>query len=185
MMDIYILRHGQAENNINGKYGGRTDDELTQIGLKEAYSAKEKLSYLQFDKVYSSPLKRAYNTAKIITDEPIIIDERLIERSNGSLEGRLKSEIKDKINFNDPNENKYGIENVNHLKTRIKSFFDELTETFEGKNVLIVTHAGFIMYARGYFEGDPPNEDYQIYKIGNCEIIKYSYDKKTKVYKKC
>ncbi len=168
---IYIVRHGQTEYNINGRFGGRIDVPLNETGIKDAYLVKDKLKDIKFDRVYSSPLIRAIDTAKIITDYPIIIDDRLIERSNGDLEGKLKSEIKDIIDFNSVGDNKYHIEPIDEFRHRINSFFDEITKLNE--NILVVTHAGVIIYARCYFEGEPEDNNYLNYKVKNGEILKY------------
>ena len=123
--------------------------------------------------VFSSPLIRAYHTAQIISDNNILKDDRIIERSNGDLEGRLKSDIIDNIDFNDPNEIRYNIENIIDFRNRINNFFDDITTNYKDKNVLVVTHAGVGIYARCYFEGEPENNEYMKYKMKNCEVLKY------------
>jgi len=171
---IYIVRHGQTDWNLEGRYAGRIDIPLNNKGIEQAKIIREELKNIKFDKVFSSPLIRAYKTAQIICDNEIIKDDRIIERSNGELEGKLKTEITTEIDFNDPNERNYNIESIIDFRKRIKNFFDEITTNYEGKNILIVTHAGVGIYARCYFEGEPLNNDYTKYKIKNCEIIKYN-----------
>lgn len=170
---IYIVRHGQTDYNLEGRYAGRIDVELNEKGIEQANIIKEALKNIHFDMVFSSPLKRALTTASIITNNEIIVDNRIIERSNGKLEGKLKTEINDDIDFNDPNLTKYNIENINDFRNRIYNFFDEITK-YKDKNILVVTHAGVGIYARCYFEGEPINNDYSKYKIKNCEVIKYN-----------
>ena len=169
---IYIVRHGQTDYNVEGRYGGRIDIPLNEEGIRQAYIVKELLKNIKFDLVFSSPLIRTCETASIITDSDIIKDNRLIERDNGDLEGKLKSEIKEIINFNDPN-TKYNIENIIDFRKRIYNFFDDITK-YKGKNILVVTHAGVGIYARCYFEGEPVDNDYSEYKIKNCEVLKYN-----------
>lgn len=170
---IYIVRHGETDWNIEGRYGGRVDVPLNEKGLEQAKTTALKLQNIRFDLVFSSPLKRAYDTAKIITNNNIIIDNRLIERDNGDMEGKLKKDIPEKIDFNDPNEKRYNIESIVDFRNRINSFFDEITTKYKGKNILVVTHAGVGIYARCYFEGEPVDGDYLKYKIKNCEVINY------------
>ena len=169
---IYIVRHGQTDYNVEGRYAGRIDVELNEKGIEQANIIKEELKNINFDMVFSSPLKRAFTTASIITNNEITVDKRIIERSNGKLEGKLKTEINDDIDFNDPNLTKYNIENINDFRNRIYNFFDEIIK-YKDKNILVVTHAGVGIYARCYFEGEPSNNDYSKYKIKNCEVIKY------------
>lgn len=172
---IYIVRHGETDWNLEGRYAGRKDVELNDKGISQAESIKEELKDVKFDKVISSPLKRAYKTATIITDSEITTDERIIERYNGELEGKLKEECPQNIDFNDPNTG-LGIESIIDFRKRIFNFFDEITEKYKGQNVLVVTHAGVGIYARCYFEGEPKDKNYSIYKIKNCEVIRYEND---------
>ena len=171
---IYIIRHGQTNWNLEGRYAGRIDIPLNDKGIEQAKKIREELKNIKFDKVFSSPLERAYKTAQIICDNEIIKDDRIIERSNGELEGKLKTEITTEIDFNDPNERNYNIESIINFRKWIKSFFEEITTDYKGKNILVVTHAGVGIYAKCYFEGEPLNNDYTKYKIKNCEIIKYN-----------
>lgn len=170
---IYIVRHGQTDWNLSGRYGGRIDVKLNDVGKNQAKIVKEELKNVKFDIIFSSPLSRAYETAQIICNRDIIKDDRIIERSNGKLEGKLKSEINEKIDFNNPEEKRYNIESIIDFRKRICSFFDEITTKYKGKNVLVVTHAGVGIYTRCYFEGEPIDLDYSKYKMKNCEILKY------------
>ena len=170
---IYFVRHGQTEWNKIGRMQGHIDIELNDEGKNQAQIVKEKLNGIKFDKVFSSPLKRAKETAKIICDQEIIIDDRLIERYNGELEGKLKSEIEVFHDFNDPNDTRFGIESLDHFKERINSFLDEIVKKYKGKNILVATHAGVCLYVRCYFEGEPEGILYEVYKLKNCEVLSY------------
>ena len=90
----------------------------------------------------TSPLIRAIQTADEIANNEKIIDYRITKRSNGELEGKLKSEITEKIDFNNSNDKKYNIESIDEFRKRIYDFLDKIKEKYKGKNVLIVTHAG-------------------------------------------
>ena len=170
---IYIVRHGKTDWNKEGRYQGRIDIDLNEEGIYQAKQVKEKLKNIKFDKVFSSPLKRVYETAKIITNEDIIPDNRLIERCNGDLEGKLKSECINLVNFADPNETRFNIEPLPMLKKRISDFLNEILLNYKNKNILIVTHAGVSIYIRCFFEGEPKDGNYKDYKLKNCEILKY------------
>lgn len=170
---IYFVRHGQTEWNKLGKLQGHKDIELNDEGRMQAQIVKEKLSGVKFDKVFSSPLKRAKETAQIICNKEAVVDNRLIERFNGELEGKLKAEIKTFPDFNDPNETRFGIETLNSFKNRINDFLDEITKNYKNKNILVVTHAGVCLYVRCYFEGEPDGILYEKYKLQNCEVLSY------------
>ena len=171
---IYIVRHGETDWNIKGLYQGSKDTELTEVGIAQAEELKEKLKEISFDVVISSPLKRAYDTARIITGSTNIEkDARIIERIGGDLEGRTLKEAFSLVDFNNPNENRYNIENINDFKKRINDFINDINEKYKNKNILIVTHAGVCVCIRCIFEGEPKENAFEKYKIGNCEIIKY------------
>ena len=170
---IYIVRHGQTNYNVEGRYGGRIDTPLNEKGISQAYELKEILKDIKFDVVISSPLCRAHKTAEIICDNDIITDDRIIERDNGELEGKLKTEIDVFPDFNDPNETRYNIENITDFRNRIYDFFSDIKDKYKGKNVLVVTHAGIGIYARCFFEGEPKDGNYMTYKLNNCEVLKY------------
>ena len=128
---------------------------------------------INFDIVFSSPLQRAYETAKIITDKPVTIDNRLIERYNGKLEGCNDIDLLYKVDWNDEN-SIYDLERISDLYGRVKSFFDEIKEKYKGKDILVVTHAGIGIQIRLYFEGPlPEGEKPTFYRIGNGEVLIY------------
>ena len=104
LMQLYIIRHGQTVWNAAGKLQGRTDIELNQNGIDAAVALGRRLKDVHFDKIFSSPLKRAVHTAQLIRQGvcegqalpldsvPIETDGRLIEMSFGIGEGRLCDE---------------------------------------------------------------------------------------------
>ena len=171
---IYIVRHGQTEWNVLGKIQGRKDIELNEVGIKQAQDLKDKFKNIKFDVVFCSPLKRALQTAQIITNQNIIVDSRLIERDNGELEGKIKKDIKILPDFNDPNDTKYGVESLASLQERLKSFYDEITKKYIGKNILIVTHAGVGIYTKCYFSGEPADNNFENYKLKNGEVWEFN-----------
>ena len=98
---IYLIRHGETEWNLEGRYQGQKDSPLTQKGREQARvnALKLKKEIKNFDevKIFSSPLGRAKDSAFIICDElnierdRIIFDERIKEFDYGIFEGELKS----------------------------------------------------------------------------------------------
>ena len=174
---IYIVRHGQTDWNLIKRNQGRIDIPLNETGIEQAKIIKEKLNNIKFDKVFSSPLKRAYETAQIISNEKIIIDNRLIERSGGELDGMYAKDIDPTINYNDPNENRYGLENIVDFRKRVNDFFEEITALYPNQDILVVTHAGVSIYAKCFFEGDPLDGKFEELKLKNCEVLTYENNK--------
>ena len=95
-----MLRHGESQWNLENRFTGWTDVDLTKKGIKEAENAGELLNkeVFGFDLVYTSVLKRATQTMKLcldvmnIDDIPIEYDWHLNERHYGALQGLNKSE---------------------------------------------------------------------------------------------
>lgn len=99
-MEIYIVRHGETLWNRDKKLQGSTDIELSDYGRYLAIETGKNLSHVHFDRVFSSPLKRAYETACLIRPEQkneIITDDRIRELNFGIYEGKTMPELK-----NDP-----------------------------------------------------------------------------------
>jgi len=67
MMTIYVVRHGEAEGNAERRIIGQSDHSLTEGGEKDAEVLGERLRSIKFNKIYSSDLKRARDTANIIS----------------------------------------------------------------------------------------------------------------------
>ena len=97
---LVFVRHGQSEYNKGNFFTGWTDVELTETGLKEAYNTGKilKENNMDFDKCYTSTLKRCITTAFAILDEldilyiPVIKDFHLNERHYGAIQGLNKEE---------------------------------------------------------------------------------------------
>ena len=90
-MRLYIVRHGETKWNRERRLQGSTDVELNDKGIALAKSTGKALAEVPFRRAFSSPLKRAVVTAKLILGErqtPLILDERLKEISFGNWEGR-------------------------------------------------------------------------------------------------
>lgn len=96
IMEIYIVRHGQTEWNIDKRFQGRTDIKLTEEGVAMAVESGKNLLDVEFDKVFSSPLSRAKVTAEAFLggrNIPIHIEPRLREMSFGVYEGHTIEEL--------------------------------------------------------------------------------------------
>lgn len=167
-MNIYVLRHGQTDYNLEGKFQGQVDVPLNENGITQAKEVAKELSCIKFDKVFSSPLKRAMQTARFSTTNQIKIDHRIIERSFGKLEGQRSIEgFEQKIE-------EYQIETIAHLKERVYSFLDEIIEEYRHcNNILIATHACVARMIEGYFSKLEYNEVLQSNELRNGQYKKY------------
>ena len=175
-MLIYILRHGTTEWNSLHKIQGRTDILLDDLGREMARQTGERLKErgIRFDKVYSSPLKRAVRTAELITPGcRIVTDERLIEMDYGPYEGASLTEPPAEIItfFSDFKNNPApeGMESLASVVERAGAFLEDIRDL--SGNILISTHA---IAMKGLLEYLTPgsNGAYWSKNIGNCAVYK-------------
>lgn len=156
-MNIYLTRHSTTLWNEEKRLQGRKDSPLTIEGKENALALRSYISSLSFDQIYSSPIGRAYNTACLITDQPIIKDDRLMEMDFGIYEGvKIEDILKvdhDLYNnmWNHPElfTKLPGGESYDEILERIDSFFKELIRK-DYENVLIVTHGMVFIVTLAY-----------------------------------
>lgn len=173
-MKIYLVRHGQCESNVIGRYNF-VDEDINETGIKQAKDLSEKIKDINYDIVISSPLVRALHTAEIINvnNKDLITDDRLVERKHGSLEGKSVDVTDREEYWNYYTSVKYGTEErIPVLCNRVKEFLDEL-KTKDYKSVLIVAHSGVSKAFYIYFNGIP--EDGKMLNLGlkNTEVKEY------------
>jgi broad specificity phosphatase PhoE len=187
MLNIYIARHGQDLDNRNGILNGQRDNILTDLGIKQAHELAQGLLDLQiqFTRVYSSPLIRAVQTARIVCDKLNLLSPyqlaSLIERDFGIMTGLKIDEIEhvcapDIIKtetityFLNPE----GAETFPELYERARKALGVLTFVHNNCNILLVTHGdiGKMLYA-AYYEL-PWKQVLTEFHFGNGELIRLS-----------
>ena len=169
---LYIVRHGETDWNKEGRCQGHSNIPLNEQGRNQAREVREKLKDVNFDVVFCSPLDRTIETARIITDGKLITDDRIIERNNGVLEGKNKTEIKEIKSRADYKDEDYNVETPEELQVRANIFLDDILPKYKGKNILIVTHGGITVNLRSYLDG--PTDDIGEYVLNNCEVYTYN-----------
>ena len=179
-MNIYLTRHGETRYNKLKLMQGLTDEPLDETGINQAKEKHELLKDIKFDAVYSSPLVRAIETAKIISgfeEDKIIKDKRIIEVDFGKYE--LKPYyflgLKMTLYWMFPEAFKHSpktVEDKSSMVERSRSFLKEL-ETKNYDNVLVVCHGGIIRALRGYLLDEPCGLKWRP-KPKNAEIGIYS-----------
>ena len=189
MLKIYLARHGQNLDNVNGILNGHRDEPLTQLGEEQAHATATYIKEvgLVFDAVYSSPLKRAFRTAEIIMKDLNLpspqIEEGLIERNFGIMSGFPVSKIEEMCApdiiktetityFLSPE----GAETFPELIERGRKVITKIEERHNDGSVLLVTHGdiGKMMYA-AYYNLDWKNV-LTSFHFGNCELLLLSED---------
>lgn len=182
-MKLYLVRHGQTDWNIGKQAQGVADIELNATGIAQAEALRDRIAAegLHFDYVYASPLRRAKKTAQIITDNrpDIIYDARIVERDYGDLEGKIVDW--DHLGVDDldirQNTNIHGLEPIQTVLARSKSFLDDLLARHAGEPdacILIVAHGTLLKTLHYNIVGYDETTDLRGFHLENCELAEYS-----------
>src|SRR3989304_439633 len=173
-MKIYLIRHGETDDNKRGIYSGRRGDpSLNQEGIGQA---KETLKILpdDVDLIFCSSLKRVKQTTEIINEKlklPITVNTDLDERDFGKLTGLSPKEAKERYNVTDTKYNydfrPFGGEAVEDVKKRLNNFLQHIKENYPDKNILVITSAGIIRLMRLLLKSDV------VEKIHNASIHEF------------
>ncbi len=183
MLNVYFIRHGQSESNLNATFSGNTDVPLTDKGRDDARHAGELLKGIEFQKIYVSNLSRAQETMRLAIPGAVgVVDERLQETNVGFLAGHLRSEMMEKYGdalqeaFRTRCFGSYGGEQQSEHMARVKAFRDMLeAENIDG-NVAVFAHDGTI---RNFFQlmvGNASGID-QV-RLANGSVSVFSYNGK-------
>ncbi|HTP13011.1 MAG TPA: 2,3-bisphosphoglycerate-dependent phosphoglycerate mutase, partial [Bacteroidota bacterium] len=165
MPNLILLRHGESQWNLENRFTGWTDVPLSPKGEQEAHEAGQKLKSYTFDVAYTSVLKRAIDTLKIVLKiigqekVPTYFDKALNERHYGALQGLNKAETAKKYGDEQvkvwrrsydvppPKEktelNPLGIsESLKDTAARTLPYFEAkiIPEIRAGKNVIVAAH---------------------------------------------
>jgi len=161
---LWLVRHGQTDWNIEGRYQGQADTSLNPTGIAEAGEAAQQLAGRPFQKVYSSDLTRAKQTAELIArprNATILVDPRLREISLGEWEGQLFNLIQvsypqevaqrelTPLTFRAP-----GGESIEDIWRRVQQAVNDINAQNPGEEVVVVSHglvlATLLAYARDH-----------------------------------
>ncbi len=148
--ELWLVRHGQTDWNLQGRYQGNTDLPLNAAGLAQALALAELIEGERIQAIYSSDLQRAYRTAQAVADRwqlPIHTEPRLREVRLGEWEGLLFSEIQQRYasNWAEREVNPLfarpvGGESVYDLAQRAWPAVDEIAAANQPGPVLLVAH---------------------------------------------
>ena len=171
MSQLVIFRHGQSTWNLENKFTGWVDVNLTEKGIEEAKNAGIKLKGFHFDYAYSSDLKRAQNTLSFAMQtaehSPLIpiFNKALNERMYGDLQGLNKAETAKK--FGDEQvkiwRRSFDIappngESLKDTAARVIPYFENeiIPKLKSGKNIIIVAHGNSLRALIMYLEKMTP-----------------------------
>lgn len=180
-MRFFIIRHGETLWNVEGRFQGQIDTDLSDVGLRQADLVAQRLSNHNFDAIISSPLKRALVTAQKIAaksnHKEVIINDALLEINHGLWEGCYTDEIKTNWPQLLTAWHEYpetvtmpgcGGESLNNILKRSTHYVKTIAEKFNG-DVLLTSHDAIIKVWLCYWLNAPLSSFWR-FQIPNCSI---------------
>lgn len=195
MAKLFLVRHGQSLWNLENRFTGWHDVDITEAGIEEAKKAGDVLINEKIDIAFTSVLIRAKHTLNLILNEigkpdiPVIMDKALNERSYGNLEGLNKDETA--LKYGEEQVHTWrrsydvippGGESLKDTYNRVIPYFEKEIVPFlkKGENVLIVAHGNSLRSLIMYLEHLSPEEILER-EIATGVPITYIFDENFKV----
>lgn len=169
-MKLTLIKDGETEYNRQNRLTGKLNILLTDEGRRQIKKLKDKIKEEKYDICFSSPLVRTVETAMILVGDKteIRIDDRLIDRDYGKLEGHEREEYNIKkywdYNLNSGDNN---VEKIQDIFQRVDRFLNYLKENYSDKSILIVTHHCIIKAIHNILKNNNLDSIEDV-KIDNC-----------------
>ena len=154
MTRFIVVRHGETHWNLEERIQGHGDSALTELGLAQAGAIGRRLAGEGFDRLVSSDLGRALQTAGCIaalTGHAVVPDARFRERSFGMAEGFTYAEMDKQFphvfahhHATDPDFRVPGGETRRELYGRVNAGFEALARAHPGETIVVVCHGGVL-----------------------------------------
>lgn len=163
MTILYLIRHGETVDNVAQIMQGQTQGCLTEHGREQAEEVAARLAKVKIDAIVSSDLRRAIQTAEIISTRhglPVSVTPLLRERDWGSFTGRYIPDLKDEVWPED-------IESLDCLLERAQRFLEYIMTNYEGQTVVAVGHGIVNKAIQAVFYHKPMN---QVQRMSNAEV---------------
>ena len=167
-MTLYLVRHGETAWNRSGRYQGQSDPPLSKSGWCQAEEAAARLGGVRLDAIYSSDLRRAASTARVLAVRASVPPTRVYRTADlreidfGCWEGltyreiqqrwgdALQSWYRDPVAYTPP-----GGEPFARFCYRVARFFLEIARRHRGAAVAVVTHGGVLALTERWLCGEP------------------------------
>lgn len=167
MRRLILIRHGETDWNVEGRYQGQADPPLNDKGFAQAQQLAEELAGLGMEVIYTSPLLRARQTAEVVAErlEAELHDEpRLMEIHQGDWQTRLRSEIQNLYPdlFYRWETQPWEVmppqgEHLKKVQQRVNTAVEEILARYPDRTVGIVSHRIPIALIKVRFQGMDPD----------------------------
>ena len=179
--EVFMVRHGQTDSNVDGLLHGATDVPLNGIGLRQAQLVASRIEQLErLHSLHSSPLQRALTTAQAISSRTGLtprLHHGLSEMNFGQVEGLTVAEMSEQfpelavrfLDYSDLEARFPGGESRREFHDRVRIALDRIVTTNAGQRLVVVAHGGVIASLIAQVLGEDPN-DWRRYTIDNCSV---------------
>ena len=189
-MEIYLMRHGLTESNKRKIYAGRSNEGLNGLGIKGIKNIGRRMRDLGIESIYSSPIRRALQTAEITDsffDVGVEVEENLKEMRLGPWEGLSEEEVAErfpeqwKVWNTEPSKLKVdGRETLKEVQVRALEAVRRISEGSDCSKVLAVTHVALIRLLMIYYN-EMNMDDYRRIEVKNGSLYLLQDNKITRV----
>ena len=180
-MELTLFRHGETIANARGEWQGSTDSDLTQSGKLQVIEVAKSALPKDIDLILHSGMGRSIKTAELISDiigvHRLEMFDLIRDRAIGAGEAMTTAKIMEIFGLkftnilDDTIDLLPGAESVEDLRDRVIKARDILFSDYKGKNVLAISHGGFIRMFYKIYIGDPHS-----IRFTNCSFIKVRMD---------
>jgi len=177
---LVLVRHAETDWNRENRFQGHADPPLNEHGRRQAEVLAADLAGKTFAGAYTSPLRRARETASIVADAlqlAVVTDESLMEVDVGSWSGLTRAEVEQRFPVGFARWLEYGHgwedgESYAELGARVVAGLLSISGAHPTGRVLVVTHGGPIRSALAATRGIPFEEARRsIHVVGNCAVV--------------
>ena len=182
-LNLLLIRHGQTQANIEGRFYGRSDSPMTLEGREQVRTAAAKLKEVEVAHLYASPAIRAIETAEILNEQwqtTLTKDERLWEIDHNRWELLTPAEIMQKYPADwqkflagDTSKPHHGGESHDQVASRAMKFLNEVqsNHTCEGETIALAAHGGLLNIMLCELLGTP-NRGWWPYRFKNAGVAR-------------
>lgn len=185
---VQFIRHGEAENNVQGKLDDGTnhhESHLTEKGEGQIRELAKKLKENKPDIIFTSPVARTKETAEILSSHlgvEVIEDERLREVGVGKLNGKQEEKLDEVRQDNGWTvQTPYSIEPYDHLRNRTHTFLTEVLEKYRGRKIAVVSHGDVLEVLKQFGTNEKGKSWEKIQGRGTVDTYVYGSDNTLRV----
>lgn len=189
MTRLYLVRHAQAQGNVEKTFQGSIDAPLSALGMEQLERLAERFADMPFDVIYSSPLARAYQTAQAVNrawGREIVVEPRFTEIHGGKFEGvafdllpkRFPEEYRvwteEPWRFAAPEG-----ESMEQVLARVQAGVEDVVRANQGKTVVVTSHGCALRNLVCALKGWPLSRIGEVEWLGNTSVtlVEYPDDK--------